>query len=269
MTVNVKYARLQEILRGAGKVLIAYSGGVDSTFLLKVAYDTLQDNAIGVIGISPTIAADQIKEARRIAEDIGVSLLTENTDELVKEEFVSNPVNRCFHCKQELFTKLWQIAKEKDFPNVFDGCNADDLRDYRPGMKAGHQLGVRSPLQEAEMSKDEIRRKSRELGLPTWNQPASPCLASRFPYGTRINEEGLAKVDQVEKYLRGLGYTQVRARYLGDSVRIEVEKNKVSQILAQAGQLAPYLKGIGFKDFTVDPEGYRMGNLNTHLAVNE
>ena len=265
--MNVKYARLQEIIRGAGQVLVAYSGGVDSTFLLEVAYDTLRDDAIGVIGVSPTIPADQIEEALGIARDIGVTVLTVNTDELTKEEFVSNPVNRCFHCKQELFTKLWQIAREKGFTSVVDGCNADDLGDYRPGMKAGHALGVRSPLQEAQMSKEDIRQKSRELGLPTWNQPASPCLSSRFPYGTRINEAGLAKVEQAEKYLKALGYAQVRARYLGDSVRIEVDKDKVAQILAEAEQIVPYLKGIGFVDVTLDREGYRMGSLNA--GINE
>ena len=265
--MNAKYARLQNILRDSGKVLIAYSGGVDSTFLLKAAFDTIQDNAIGVIGISPTIAVDQVNDALRIAQDIGISVLTVNTEELTKEEYASNPTNRCFYCKQELFTKLWQIAGEKGFSLVFDGCNADDLGDYRPGMKAGHSMGVRSPLQEAGLTKDEIRQKSRELGLSTWSQPASPCLASRFPYGMRINEESLAKVEKAEKFLKGLGYAQVRARYLGDSLRIEVDRDKVGRILAEEAQIVPYLKDIGFVDITLDREGYRMGSLNTHLGA--
>lgn len=262
-----KYTRLKEILQEMGSVLVAYSGGVDSSFLLKVAYDVLGPKAVGVMGISETVPADQIIEARRLAEEIGVPFITVNTEEFHKEEFVSNPKNRCFHCKSELFTKLWQVAREQGINYLLDGCNADDSGDYRPGMQAGRKLDVRSPLLEAGMTKEDIRNTSRDLGLPTWNKAASPCLSSRFPYGTRITLDGLTKVEKAEMYLKTLGFVQLRARYHENVLRIEVDKDSMLKLLELSGQIVGYMKSIGFTFVTLDLAGYRMGSANEMLEL--
>lgn len=263
-----KYVRLREILSEMGNVVVAYSGGVDSTFLLKVARDVLGEDAVGVMGISETVPADQIIEARKMAENMGAQFLTVNTEEFHKEEFVSNPKNRCFHCKSELFNKLWLVAKERDIPYLLDGCNADDVGDYRPGMEAGRSLNVRSPLLEAGMTKDDIRERSRILGLPTWDLPASPCLSSRFPYGTRITIEGLTKVEKAEKYLKTHGFSQVRARYHDNVLRIEVDRDNMLKVLELSDRVVSYMKSIGFNYVTLDLAGYRMGSANELLKLN-
>lgn len=267
MELSAKYEKLQEILGAMGKVLVAYSGGVDSTFLLKVAWDVLGNNALGVMGISETVPHDQIVEARELAVNMGVPFLTVTTEELHKEEFASNPVNRCFYCKSELFNKLWQVANERNIMYVLDGCNADDTKDYRPGMAAGSALNVRSPLQEAGMTKDDIRVLSRQLGLTTWDKPASPCLSSRFPYGIRITGNSLDKVEKAEKYLKSLGFNQVRARYHENILRIEVELDSIPRILEFREQIVSYLNSIGFRYVTLDLAGYRMGSLNEMLVA--
>ncbi|MHB9094309.1 MAG: ATP-dependent sacrificial sulfur transferase LarE [Eubacteriales bacterium] len=267
MELISKYVRLREILCKMGSVVVAYSGGVDSTFLLKVAWDVLGPKAIGVMGISETVPGDQIVEARKMAEDMGVPFLTVNTQEFHQEEFVSNPKNRCFHCKSELFGKLWQVARERNIPYLLDGCNADDAGDYRPGMEAGQALKVRSPLLEAGLTKEDIRIKSRQLGLPTWDRPSSPCLSSRFPYGTRITVEGLTKVEKAESYLKTLGFSQVRARYHENVLRIEVNRDSMPGILELAGQVVAHMKSIGFNYVTLDLAGYRMGSANEMLNL--
>ncbi|WP_155476012.1 ATP-dependent sacrificial sulfur transferase LarE [Heliobacterium mobile] len=265
MQIIEKLQRLQQILKEMDRVLVAYSGGVDSTFLLKVAYDTLGDNTLGVLGISETVPRDQIFEAQRMAEDIGVPFQKVDTDEFQREEFVQNGPDRCFHCKTALFQRLWEIATEKGFPHIVDGNNADDVGDYRPGMKAARNLNVRSPLMEAGLTKEEIRELSRQLGLPTWNQAASPCLSSRFPYGTRITEDGLIQVEKAEKYLKELGFYQVRARYHDRLVRIEVDKDNLEKAVQHADLIVSYMKSIGFSFVTLDLAGYRLGSFNDLL----
>lgn len=267
MELVSKYARLREILHEMGNVVVAYSGGVDSTFLLKVAWDVLGPKAIGVMGISETVPCDQIVEATRMAEDMGVPFLTVNTEEFHKDEFVSNSKNRCFHCKSELFGKLWQVARERNIPYLVDGCNADDAGDYRPGMEAGQALKVRCPLLEAGLTKEDIRMKSRQLGLPTWDKPSSPCLSSRFQYGTRITIEGLTKVEKAEKYLKTLSFPQVRARYHENVLRIEVDRDSMPRIIELAEKVVAYMKSIGFTYVTLDLAGYRMGSANEMLRL--
>jgi len=269
MPLSAKYTRLREILHQMGNVVVAYSGGVDSTFLLRVVCDVLGPKAIGVMGISETVPGDQIVEARRMAEDMGASFLTVNTEEFHKEEFVSNPQNRCFHCKTELFTKLWQVARENGINYVLDGCNADDTGDYRPGMQAGRQLNVRSPLLEAGLTKNDIRILSKELSLPTWDKPASPCLSSRFPYGVRITKEGLTRVEKAEKYLKQLDFVEVRARYHENVLRIEVVPDSMERLLTYREQLVKHMKSIGFSYVTLDLAGFRSGSLNETLNLDE
>lgn len=267
MELEAKYDRLKVILKEMGLVVVAFSGGVDSAFLLKVARDVLGAKALGVMGISETVPSDQIFQARRFTEETGVPFITVNTEEFQQEQFVSNPKDRCFYCKSELFGKLWQVAQERNIEYVLDGCNADDAKDYRPGMQAGRSLNVRSPLLEAGLTKEDIRTISRILGLPTWNKPASPCLSSRFPYGTRITKEGLTKVEEAERYLKTLDLYQVRARYHESILRIEVDRNNLQKIINLADEVVRYMKGLGFTFVTLDLAGYRMGSSNELLTL--
>lgn len=262
MEFDTKFSELLSLLQDSGKAMIAFSGGVDSTFLLKVAHDVLGDNVQAVMGLSPKVQREQLAEARKLAEGLGVSLITVETEELELEEFVSNPPERCFICKKEIFKKIRHVAQKQGFNHVFDGTNADDLSDFRPGMEAARQFQIRSPLLEAGITKDEIRFKSHELGLPTWDRQASTCLATRFPYGRRITLQGLAQVEKAESYLHGIGFKQVRARHYGESVRIEVEKGMIPLLARVAEPVVDFVKSTGFKYVCLDLEGYRQGSLN-------
>ncbi|ABZ84257.1 conserved hypothetical protein [Heliomicrobium modesticaldum Ice1] len=264
-TTDGKYAALQSALREMGHVLVAFSGGVDSTFLLKAAHDVLGERVLAVMGISQTVPKHQVAEARELASRIGAPLLTVSTDEFSREAFVKNGPDRCFHCKTALFETLWQIAEDRQIPYILDGNNADDVGDYRPGMMAARRMNVRSPLLEAGLTKAEIRSLSKELGLPTWNQAASPCLSSRFPYGTPITLEGLERVEKAEQYLKSLGFYQVRARFHDRLLRIEVERESLGRITDHADDVVRYMKNLGFTYVTLDLTGYRTGSLNEVL----
>lgn len=259
-----KLKELSSLLKGFGRVLIAYSGGVDSTFLLKVARDALGDNARAVIAESPTFPADEVRFAKETCEKIGAAYRVIQTDEFSDENFVSNPPERCYYCKKELFSRLLNIAGENNIRHVLDGSNHDDRSDLRPGARAKEELGIKSPLMDLGFTKEEIRRHSKEIGLPTWNKPSYACLASRIPYGTRITTEILKRVEEGEAFLRSLGFKQLRVRHHGSIVRIEVDRRSTVEVLDDdvMKMISDRFEDLGYTYVTLDLKGYRTGSMN-------
>ncbi len=267
-----KYQRLQSILKEMRQVLVAFSGGVDSTLLLKVAADVLGDEVTAVTARSATTSADEKGDARAFAGSMGIRHLEVDSHEMSLPAFTANPPDKCYICKKSRFGALVQIAAEHNIPWVVDGENSDDVDDYRPGSRAARELGVRSPLREAGLSKNEIRLISKDLGLATWNKPAYACLASRIPYGQTITPEKLKQVDEGESFIRGLGICyQVRIRHENDSARIEVDDEAVERFLDEGirRQVTNRLKALGFKYVALDLEGYRTGKLNRAIEQQE
>jgi len=269
INLNEKYKKLEQLLKACGKVVIAYSGGVDSTFLLKAAIDTLgSENVLACIGISASLSKSQYAQAIECAKLIGANIEEIKIDELSDEQYIANKADRCFHCKSHLYTLLLEIAKNKGLDKVVCGSNFDDKDDFRPGNHAAKLLEIGCPLMEAEFTKDDIRQKSREFSLPTADVPASPCLASRVNYGLKITEQRLAQVEQSEDFLRSLGLIEFRVRHHNEVARIEVKTDDITKVTTDPNKTAivEKLKSIGFKFVAIDLQGFRSGSLNETLS---
>ncbi|MCK4753226.1 MAG: ATP-dependent sacrificial sulfur transferase LarE [Planctomycetes bacterium] len=269
MGLEEKYNSLKQILQGLGKVVVAYSGGVDSSFLLKAAVDTLgAENVLAYIATGPSLAESQYDRAIETAKFIGIELQAVEVDELTDVKYAANKADRCFHCKSHLFAVLIDVAKEKGFDHVVCGSNFDDKDDYRPGNRAAEVFGVRSPLSEAELTKEDIRQLSRQLDLPTADIPASPCLASRVSYGLEITQQRLKQIEDAEEFLRTLGLVEFRVRHHDQVARIEVAAEDIEKVTKEPlrSAIAEKLKAIGFKYVTVDLQGFRSGSLNEALT---
>jgi uncharacterized protein len=265
-----KYLHLQSIVQEMGSIAIGYSGGVDSTLLLKVAVDVLGNRALAMIGRSDTYPTKEFEEAVSLATDIGAWYVVVGTEETDLVKFRENPPDRCYYCKNELFGKLQQLADREKIAWIADGTIADDVEDFRPGMRAKSERGVRSPLLEASLNKDEVREISRHLGLPTWNKPAFACLSSRFPYGTEITHEALTKVDSAETLLREEGFRVFRVRFHDErTARIEVGQEEIALLLEKEkrNRIVARLKDLGFTYVTLDLQGYRTGSMNDVLSL--
>jgi len=266
-SLQEKYEELKEYIKELGSVAVAYSSGVDSTFLLKVAHDVLGDNAVALTARSSSFPQREWKEAEAFTKENGIRHLVVQSKELEIEGFSENPPNRCYLCKKELFSKMKEMAHQHGFQQVAEGSNVDDLGDYRPGLAAIEELGIKSPLRHVGLTKDEIRHLSKEMGLPTWEKPSFACLASRFPYGETITSEKLKMVDEAEQLLLDLGFRQVRVRHHDTIARIEIEESQFPRIMEKEirDKITKRFKEIGFTYVSLDLAGYRTGSMNETL----
>ncbi|AFY78920.1 MAG: ATP-dependent sacrificial sulfur transferase LarE [Hydrococcus sp. C42_A2020_068] len=262
-----KLARLKAIFAEMERALIAYSGGIDSSLVAKIAYDVLGDRALAITAVSPSLLPEELDDAQIQADEIGIRHELVETHEMENPNYTANPVNRCYFCKSELHDTLKPLALERGYPYVVDGVNADDLKDYRPGIQAAKERGVRSPLAEAGIAKAEVRQLSKQLGLSWWDKPAQPCLSSRFPYGEEITIAKLQRVGRAEVYLRKLGWKNLRVRSEGDTARIELLPEQIKEFVLTTDlpQLVSTFQSYGFVYVTLDLEGYRSGKLNQVL----
>lgn len=265
--VNAKLDHLRALLRTLESVVVAYSGGVDSAFLLKVAFDTLGERALAVTAVSPSLAQAELAEAQAVAQAIGASLVLIDSHEVDDPRYLANQANRCYFCKDEVYGLLANYAHAHGYRAVVDGANLDDLKDMRPGRQAAKEQGILSPLVEAGFRKADIRAASRDLGLSTWDKPAMACLSSRIPYGTPITLHNLSQVERAELYLRPLGLSQLRVRHHGDTARIEVAAEDIPTLLAHRVEIVARFQGLGYTYVTLDLDGYRTGSMNEALKA--
>jgi pyridinium-3,5-biscarboxylic acid mononucleotide sulfurtransferase len=264
LSLEHKLHHLREIFAAMDSVLVAYSGGIDSTVVLKVAYDQLQDRAVGVTAVSPTFPAVELDSATRVAKEIGVRHELVQTDQLMIPAFTENDANRCFHCKTDLYQLLGKLRETRATAVIVDGTNLDDLGDDRPGIRAAREWGVRSPLVEAGLSKSDIRSLAKDFGLSNWDKPAAACLSSRIPRGITITREKLSRVEQAEEVLLAEGFRHCRVRDHGEIARIEVGQDELSRIIEgeRGAKISRRLKELGFRFVTIDLEGYRPGGVS-------
>jgi len=262
-----KLEQLQSIFRQMDRALIAYSGGIDSTLVAKIAFDVLGNRALAITAVSPSLLPEDLEDAHIQALSIGILHEEVETQEMDNPNYTSNPVNRCYFCKSELHDTLKPLAIQRGYPYVVDGVNADDLKDYRPGIQAAKERGARSPLAEVGVTKLEVRQLAQELGLPWWDKPAQPCLSSRFPYGEEITVLKLQRVGRSEKYLRQLGLKNLRVRSEGDTARIELPAEEIKEFILSVDlpKIVAMFQEFGFVYVTLDLEGYRSGKLNQGL----
>ena len=267
-TLLQKRSDLVNILEQMRSVIVAYSGGVDSAFLAAVANEALGRKALSVTAVSPSLAPSELDEATDLANRIGLNFMTIETNEIDRPDYQANNPDRCFFCKDELYTHLVRFAEEESFDSIVNGTNVDDLGDYRPGIEAAKQYGVRSPLVEAELTKDDIRVLSRDMHLPTWDKPAQACLSSRIPYGTTVTVEALTKIAKAEQFLRSKGFKQLRVRHHETIARIEIEPSDFSAITSEPlrSEINQEFKNIGYSYITLDLDGFRSGSLNEILS---
>jgi pyridinium-3,5-biscarboxylic acid mononucleotide sulfurtransferase len=264
-----KLENLKTIIKNTGGAVVAFSGGVDSTLLLKVAHDILGEKVLAITANSETYPKRELEAAKAFALSLGIRHIVIETLELEIDGFADNPPDRCYYCKHELFSKLTEIAKANGMEYVFDGSNYDDRNDHRPGMRAAKQLGVVSPLKQAGMTKDDIREISKEFGLSTWNKPSFACLSSRFPYGTKITPEKLVVIGEAEDFIRDLGFTELRVRHHDNIARIEIGKADLERIIPYADKIVEKVKSLGFLYVTLDLAGFKTGSMNYTLAEDE
>ncbi|MFL5767347.1 MAG: ATP-dependent sacrificial sulfur transferase LarE [Actinomycetota bacterium] len=260
--LSEKAERLSSTLERMESVVIAFSGGADSALVAAVAARVLGDRALAVTAVSPSLPPGELEAARETAKAAGVRHRTVRTSEIELESYRANGLDRCYHCKTELYDVLGELAVREDYAVVASGANADDLGDFRPGLRAASEHLVRHPLVEAGLGKDDVRELSRELELPTWDKPASACLSSRFAFGVRIGVEELSKVGRAERAIKELGFRQVRVRVHGDVARVEVEQNDIARIVEHRDAVTAALKTLGYRFVTIDLEGFRSGSMN-------
>ena len=262
-----KYNALIEIIESYKTLVVAFSGGTDSSLLLKVAQNCLKDNVLAVTIGSAFTSDYDVKAAREFIDDHGIAITIASVDVLSHKDIPENPPDRCYHCKKVIFETIIQIAREKGITTIAEGSNADDSADYRPGKKALQELKIESPLKEAGLTKDEIRKLSKELGLKNWDRPSSSCLATRFPYGTHLTKEGLHRIAEAEKFLRSFGFGYIRVRDHDDIARIELTHNDMQKILSgdTGNKIVAHLKNLGYTYVTLDLEGFRSGSMDEVL----